>query len=797
MKKENRKGWPGRAVKWLTLAITLLSAAFLLFACVQVFELDALQDFDPDKILDVDQTLIFYDANNQEITRLHGAENRINIDIQSLPSHVTYAFIAAEDARFYAHPGVDVIRIFGAAWADLKAGSYVQGASTISQQLIKLSHLTAEKTMSRKLEEAVLAYRMEQIYSKDEILEMYLNYVYFGGGYYGIETAAQGYFGVPARALTTAQAAMLAGILKSPSAYAPHLDLEASIRRRDMVLGLMEEYGFISAEVCAEARAEKPHILHGTANYRRGYYVDAAFLEAARVLGLSTDELLTGGYRVYTAMDTALQARCEAAMEKEALFPAADVQAAVVVQHAGSGFVAALVGGRGESAAFSLNRATDIRRQPGSLIKPVLCYAPALEHGGYTAATMLLDEQTTFGDYTPGNFGAKYYGWVTLRQAATKSLNVPAVRLLSELGVENAKAFAAKMGIVFDETDSSLTLALGGFTYGVSPMMMAGAYNCFASGGVYHTPCLVRAITDAEGTPLYDAATAGERVMREQNAYILNSMLQSVVREGTGRRLGELEMALAGKTGTVGESEENRDAWMAAYNPEYTAVVWMGYDSAADGALPKEATGGKYPALLLGELFAYLYSEREAPEFTAPKGVVTVKLDAYSLQNRHTAALATALTPTNSILEEVFTAGSEPDTQSEYWTVPLPAGNFAVSMAEAYPKIEFTPRQSEMTYKLYRRDQAGAVQCVGEWRGSRARVAYLDKETQAGMRYSYYVVPEHPALSINGKRITGPASATYTVETPAILLGKREKTPEGAQKNAESETAPLDLTGIS
>lgn len=613
-------------MKAVLLAMALAATCFVLFFAVNLLRLDAWREFDPEKILGAPETLILYDKDDGELLRLHAAEDRVSISLSEIPQHVRMAFVSAEDARFYEHQGIDLIRIAGAAWEDLKAGSYVQGASTITQQLIKLSHLNADKTISRKLEEAVLAYQMEQQFSKDQILEMYLNYVYFGRGYYGVEAAALGYFGIHASELSRAQAAALAGILKSPTNYAPHLSPENCLRRRNNILSLMCEYGHISEEERDAAIAEPLEILDAEET-TRGYYVDTALSTATELLNVDMQTLLTGGYRIYTAMDPALQSHCEAIFADDAYFPAADCEGAIVIQQAGTGYVAALVGGRNSEQAMAFNRAMRIRRQPGSVIKPVIAYAPALEYCGYTAASMLLDEPTSFSDYTPGNFNDKYYGWVTMREAVKRSLNVPAVKVLSEVGLGQGKAFAESLGIAFDEADTSLTLALGGFTYGVSPWQLTGAYAAFASGGIYNTPTVIRSITDAAGNILYEYVPDSRRVMQEENAYILTSMLESAIKEGTGRRLGDLEIPLAGKTGTVGMDNGNRDAWMAAYNPEYAACVWMGYDRAEDGILPAEATGGNYPALMLRAVFSYLYEGREAPQFAVPDGVVEYSLD--------------------------------------------------------------------------------------------------------------------------------------------------------------------------
>ena len=766
------KGGILRALRWVLLLMVLAVLGFVLFMAAQLWDLDAWQDFDPANILGAQQSLILYDGENGEILRLHDKEDRVSIPLSDVPDLVQKAFISAEDARFYEHPGVDVIRIVGAAWADIKAGGYVQGASTISQQLIKLSHLTADKTISRKLEEAVLACQMETRYSKDEILEMYLNYVYFGGGYYGIEAAALGYFGVHAKDLSVAQGAMLAGILKSPSNYAPHLDFEASLARRDTVLSLMAEYGYLDDQGLADAKGETMVILHdGTASEEgRNYYVDAALQDAMEILQIDSETLLSGGYRIYTAMDSAIQNQCEAIFQQDDLFPG-DAQGAIVVQEAGTGLIRAMVGGRGAyDTAMAFNRATDIRRQPGSVIKPVIAYAPALEGYGYTAATMLLDEPTTFAEYSPRNFGNKYYGWVTLREAVTRSLKVPAVKVLSDIGVSAGKAFAQSCGIPFDPQDTSLTLALGGFTYGVSPLQIAGAYAAFASQGIYNTPTCIQRITDSTGKELYVYEPENRRVMSEQNAYILTSMLQSAIQEGTGHRLKDLDIPLAGKTGTVGEGEGNRDAWMACYSADYAAAVWIGYDTSQDGALPQDATGGKYPALILEQLFQGLYQDRAPKEFSMPSGVNAYKLDKRTLEMFHEPVLATALTPSSAIQTEVFVEGTQPTAQSSYWVVPSPPGEFRVYLGgDGKPQIAFTGRESFAQYQLYRQKGTESPQLIKTWDGKGA-VTYGDDSALPGCTYTYYILPVHQEMNVGGEQVKGPATKKVTVTTPEAVI---------------------------
>ena len=744
-----------RGLKILLLAVTAAAVLFLLCGAVKTLGMDRWVDFDVYRITGCDRTSIIYDGQSDVVTRLHGVQDRTWVSISELQPSTVYAFISAEDARFFEHEGVDVIRIAGAIVADIKAGSYVQGASTISQQLIKLSHLTSEKTISRKAEEAALAYEMERQYSKEDILEMYLNYVYFGGGYYGIEAAAEGYFGVHASDLTLDQSAMLAGILKSPSGYAPHINYAASINRRNNILRLMQDYGYITDDEKKQAAAKRPTILHDKREDYSGYYTDAVTKSAAALLGITVDELIRGGYSVYSAMDSDIQHYCEEMFKNGELFPAEDSEAAIVVLEPSTGMVVAMVGGRSYTGGISFNRATDIRRQPGSVIKPVIAYAPAFEYLNYTAADMILDEETTFADYTPSNYGNKYYGWVTVREAVTKSLNVPAVKTLSAVGVDRAKDFAERCGIEFDDKVDSLALALGGFTYGVSPLQIAGAYSCFASGGIYNTPTLIKKITDRNGLTVYEYRQDSRRVMSEANAYILTSMLKSVVTEGTGHRLNTLDIPIAGKTGTVGLANGNRDAWMAGYTPEYTAVVWQGYDSDRLGLLPSSATGGTYPALMLYELFNHIYPDGRSGDFEKPESVKQYSIDAKTLKKQHKAVLANAMTPKSSRITEYFTEETAPEDVSGYWAVPGSAQNLVAVREEGGIMVSFDCPDDFGMYTLWRSEAGKAEKPLMTWNGREGHIEYIDAAVKPGNGYRYRVTVKHEELLIGDEPVEG------------------------------------------
>lgn len=749
-----------RRRRFLCVALSVIFAP-LLAGAIWLFSQDAWHALDLEKIYTAEETLLVKDRDGAVVSRLYLHENRVSVGIETLPDHVKNAFLAAEDARFYSHPGFDLIRIAGAALHDLKAGAYVEGASTITQQLIKLTHLSSEKTLNRKVDEAILSYRLEQLLSKDEILTCYLNRVYFGGGYYGIEAAAEGYFGVHANELTLAQSALLAGVLKSPATYAPHLRPEASLGRRGVILDLMVEYGMIDAEAAARAKAEPLNLVSDTQKQKHSFYIDLAVTEACRLLDCDLNTLLTDGLTIETAMDPEAQRIAETAFANDAYFPLygeESAEGALVLIDAKTGGVSAIMGGRDDGTALGFNRATRIRRQPGSAIKPILVYAPALE-AGYTAASMLLDDAIDFGDYTPKNANGRYAGWITMREAVTRSLNLPAVSLFRELDVSRCKSFASRFGIPFDVRDDSLTLALGGFTYGVSPYRLCGAYAALASGGIYRAPYVVTRITDRAGTELYQHIPEESRVMSEGNAFVLTSLLVSVAEKGTASLLSSLPIPLAAKTGTVGDENGNRDIWLACFNPDYAAVVWMGFDDAENGrCLPKDCGGGTYPAMLLSEIFSALYPDGGAPDFAVPDSVISVPLDAVTLRNEHIAVLAGSLTPQEQTVSEFFVRGTEPKEITEYWQIPEPPTDLSVTLADDTAEIAFTPPSRYMTYRLYRESEDGFAILLTTVENAAYPVRYADPVDRLNGLFSYYVIPVHPALSVNGEPLCGRAS---------------------------------------
>ena len=690
-------------------ALTLVLASLFYFG----FDVPNWQKLDHDRLMNLKQTSRLFDMDGNLISEIRGTENRTSIFLDRIPKHTQQAFIAAEDIRFYSHKGIDPVRILGAIRSNLKSGSLAEGASTITQQLAKLTHLSAEKTIKRKLEEITLALQIERMYTKEEILEMYLNTVYFGRGAYGIQAASEAYFGINAEELSIAQSAALAAIIKAPSAYAPHISPKNNKARRHYILDVMLDNGMISKEDYETSKTESIWVL---ANQEQkeyySWYVDEILRESSEILQITADEVISGGFSVYSAFDQRLQAIADDVYADSSLFPsnASDgtkMQSAMAVVDAGSGAVRALIGGRDYTVKRGLNRATQMRRQPGSALKPLAVYGPALEMG-YTTASVLLDEKTSFsGGYTPQNAGDRYYGRVTMRTAIRNSLNTTAVRLLEEIGFDASIAYLNKMGIPTQESDKNLSLALGSMTYGVTPVELAAAYVPYANGGIYHKPYCVERIVSADGETLFSRETGGKRVISEQNAYLMTSLLQSVISNGTGTRMLSCNTPVAGKTGTVSMNGGNRDIWMAAYNTELSVSVWMGFDQTdAKHKIPNGITGGKNTASVAAAFFKRAYADREKPAFSAPDGVIWLTLDRRAITARGSVMLAGDLTPKDSRMSEVFIASNRPYAVSDIWNAPSPPSSFYVTHDQSgYPELHFKAADTAR-YRI-QRDSAG------------------------------------------------------------------------------------------
>ena len=414
-----------------------------------------------------------------------------------------------------------------------------------------------------------------------------------------------------------------------------------------------------------------------------------------------------------------------------------------------------MVGGRDYSVRRGLNRATQMRRQPGSALKPLAVYGPALELG-YTTASVLLDEKTSFNGYTPQNAGGRYYGRVTMRTAVRNSLNTTAVRLLEEIGIDAGVEYLNRMHIPTESSDSNLSLALGSMTYGVTPVELAAAYVPYANGGVYHEPFCVERIVSSSGDIVFEREVTSEQVISEQNAFLMTSMLQSVVSSGTGTRMLAANTPVAGKTGTVSMSGGNRDIWMAAYNPEISVTVWMGFDQTdAKHKIPNGITGGRNTATLAAAFFKQAYADRDKPEFTQPDGLVWLTLDKRALTTHGSVMLASDSTPKEYRISEVFTVSNRPYAVSDVWDAPsAPASFYVAHNASGYPELHFKATSSAR-YRI-QRDAVGESVILTELIGqSGQNLSYTDVSAQPGVLYTYRIIPIHEELLQQGVWLEG------------------------------------------
>lgn len=601
-----------------------------------------------------------YDRNNHIIYEFY-EEKRIPVSLDNIPEQVIRATIAVEDRKFYKHHGVDITGIMRAVFLNVMKFKVKQGASTITQQLARNLFLTFDKSVLRKVKEAILAVRIERAYSKDEILELYFNQINYGGGAYGIETAAQTYFGKHVKELSVAEYATLIGIPKGPAEYNPRNHPENARGRRDVVLGTLLEQGIINKDEYTRAKSapvklSKPGYVRGTGAY---------FIEELRkwiAARLGADMLYRGGISVYTTLDEDFQQAADSIVKSGIIeinkkFKSRDstlqLQGALITMDTRTGGILAEVGGV-DFGKYMFNRAVQAERQPGSGFKPFV-WTAALE-SGYTPASIVEDEPLTIKDwgrsYSPTNYDGEFFGPITLRKGLALSRNLVSVRLIMDVGPEKVISDARRMGIT-SPLDPVISLSLG--CSSVSLMDMTAAYATFATGGIRITPYMIDKITDADGSVLYKRPELfRDRVLSPQIAYLMTSMLTSVVNEGTGIRIrmSGITHPLAGKTGT---SDEYGDTWFIGFNPSIVTGVWVGYDKPKK--IGHKATGAEV-ALPIWIGFMKEALKKVAPEdFPVPSGLVWERIC------KSCGKLATR--SSTDTREEVFIEGTEP---TEYCT---------------------------------------------------------------------------------------------------------------------------------
>ena len=566
-----------------------------------------------------------YDAKGKLITTVHAEENRIPVPITEVPQNLQNAFVAAEDVRFYEHHGIDPRGILRAAFSNLISRNATgQGGSTITQQLARNAFLTQEQTIKRKLLEVVLAFEIENKYTKKQILEMYMNQIYFGQGCYGIQTASKVYFGKDVKDLTLPQCAMLAGLPNSPNYYSPFRSLEAAKYRQGIVLDQMAKYGYISEADAAAAKAADVHLAKPQTTNSTGTTASYFINYVIQVISdkYDSDAIYKEGLQVYTTLDLDMQKEAEQALKKE--LPAGNKDAKGLTQpqgamlsiEVGTGHIKAMVGGRGED---HFNRAVQMVRQPGSSFKPFV-YLTAFENKYSPYDTISNEKKTYGGGWTPKNYGGTSGGQVTIEEALVNSMNIPTIDLANKVGMSKILKTAEDCGIstlVKDgkSNDDNLAASIGGLTNGVSVYDMAKAYSVFANEGKLIEPTAIIKVVDRNGNVLEDHSGKPEskQVVDENAVYRLTSVLEEVISRGTGGN-ASIGRPAAGKTGTT---DDEHDAWFVGYTPELVTAVWIGDDTSSNAGY----TGGTIPAAIWRDFMSQALGAYKTKQFSVPESV--------------------------------------------------------------------------------------------------------------------------------------------------------------------------------
>ncbi|PAV29279.1 penicillin-binding protein [Virgibacillus profundi] len=574
---------------------------------------------DEEKLI-LDLTTTIETSDGEVIGKLYN-ENRSFVDIEQVPKHVKNAFIAVEDVRFYEHAGIDFRSVMRAVYRDIIAMSKVEGASTITQQLAKNLFLYNDKTWTRKAKEAMAAIYMERTMPKDRILELYVNEIYYGAGIYGIETASNYFFSKSVGELTIAEGALLAGLAKAPNGYSPINHPEKALNRRDTVLQSMENAGMLSTEkrVQEQGKTLGLNLNKREPNPWADSYIDLVMKEAADKHQLSINELKRGGYRIVVNMDESAQKIAYNQFQNDAYFSGNTdgAEGAFVMMDQKSGKIVSAIGGRNYQLG-NLNRVT-VSRQPGSTMKPIAVYGPAMMQDEKYTPYSLIPDQAMDG-YSVANVNNEYDGSVSIYNAIKNSKNAPAVWLLDQIGINYAKDYLSKMDIHIE--DDGLALALGGLTNGLTPLQMMESFRSFVHSGEFIESYAIDRLYDRDSEIIFESSPETMDVFSPQVAWNMTEILMDTVESGTASP-GDYPKALAGKTGSTQHpyaEGQVKDAWFVGYTPQYVTALWMGYDiSDKDHYL---TAGSEYPTRLTKAILTEMDKQESLTEsFTKPHHV--------------------------------------------------------------------------------------------------------------------------------------------------------------------------------
>ena len=585
--------------------------------------------------------IVFVDGNNNNYSSEIGEIEKISIN--DIPSHVKNAFIAVEDKRFYNHNGIDTRGISRALLSNIKNLSFKEGGSTISQQLIKNTHLTSEKTLKRKAQEVKLVRSLEKEYTKNQILEIYLNTIYFGEGCYGISQASNCYFNKDSKYLTISESAMLAGLIKAPTYYSPYTNIQNCLNRRNIVLSLMLEQKMINKN--EYEKAIKEDIALNQEIKKDFSYNYLAKKEVSSIIDKMPYKSKV--FYIKTYFDTKINEEINQVFNN----CPDDKNSTILITNS-----------KGKILAYK-STCGDVKRQSGSVLKPLAVYLPAIESGKYDSCSIINDEKINVNGYSPRNYNDKYYGNISLKKSLALSSNVCAVKVINEIGIDYSYNYLNKFDLEISENDKNLSLALGSTQNGIKLSKLVGAYNVFCNDGIYYKPTCIKEITNEKNEIIYKDVNNRRLLFNNDTTEIVREMLKETVKTGTAKKLNTCNFDIYAKTGTVGNKFGNTDAYSISFNKDYVLGMWLG------GNLPNTITGGGLPCSYSCNIWKSLYREKTPPQDFNVNYAQKVLIDKQEYDNGKI-LLADNLAPKNQTIEELFRKNRVPKNKATNFSCP-------------------------------------------------------------------------------------------------------------------------------
>ena len=625
------------------ISICFLIILTTLFTAYAIITKDAV--LDSSKLVGAGQNVIIYDDEGNEVTSASLEIQKKSISIDKLHPYTINAFIASEDRKFYKHNGLNYIRMVKALFKNISSRSFKEGASTISQQLIKNTHLSSDKTIKRKLNEIKLTKKLEKKYSKNQILEMYLNTIYFGHNCYGLQNASEFYFNKKAEELNLPESATIVGLLASPNNYSPFKNPEKSLNRRNLVLKSMRECDYINESEYTQAVNTPLNSEKRNSQDKFGSYISAVFDEIEEI---DFDHyLLSDGCIIKTYLNSATQSRIE-----KLDYPCDN---AVIITDNSSGGVKAY--------KSTINGA---KRQPGSTAKPLFVYAPAIEEKYLSPFTRILDEHVDFNGYSPENYDKKYHGYVTVTDCIKNSYNIPAVKTLNALTVNACEKYLNAMDIRLDDDEKNLSLALGGMKYGLSIKELADKYSVFPRGGKFLPSRFIKEIVSKDGKVLYKNDFASSRVFSNGTCSLMNEMLIETSKSGTAKKLKDFTFDVATKTGTCGNLEGNTDAYAVSYTSDNCFAIWLGDKDNAR----TQITGGTDCCKIMKSILQKTYENSTPAPLDVTTGTSTLNIDKEEYLQNNKIVTADPVCPKLNLMQVKMLSGNEPKQISNRFSSP-------------------------------------------------------------------------------------------------------------------------------